>query len=162
MRVDEQDSLNRIRKGAAGLSAAADKATAYVRSLNDQLKEVGVGLTVEGPVFRTLEETNRKQTTECVAYADTGRAWELAYIRETYEHQKDLNTGNPTFNCTERLVRSLVNADRETRLLAVPHIPALLGQIADAMQEATSRVASVVEPWRLQVARPSTSARPAR
>ena len=127
--------LSRIAVASSKLNNAAEEATKTIESLEEQLVEADPGVTVWGEIL-VAEKTSYQRDESAVAEAAQRvvtlgftkvkkKRWGLA-VKEEYRGKRDV--------VLQEEVTQLRKADRNLRLLALPHLPQLADLIAEELE----------------------------
>jgi hypothetical protein len=129
------------------INAVADEASAYVKSVEKQLLETDVGVTVWGPILS--EEESHFTPGDAATPVDARRVMTLGLgkvkskwgfaIQEQIFTKRRANDKECT-QLSEEKVTLLRKSDRDLRILAMPLIPELLEKILEAVKAKASEL----------------------
>lgn len=150
--MDDADIFVRIQTAAKKLNASADKATAYLKSVEERLISASIGIEIIAS--KAAESRNYLSDSEGasielhedrrVGLAKVGDKWRLVMRVCTYRVTKNDEWGGDDWLEQERRDHPLLDLSRQARIKAVPFIPPLLLEIASAAEEAVTAVERVV------------------
>jgi hypothetical protein len=127
--------LAKIAKATKKLNDRADAASRLLTDIEKKLIDSGVGITVWDNAFleEYLDDVSYGSVRRYfLGYAKIDGEWGIAVSEEI-----DGGPNTPPKEFQEFLLRT---ADRETRILAVPHIPSLLQRIHDSVSDMTKKL----------------------
>lgn len=142
------DSLRELKTIAPHLNESSDSLNSILTQINEQLKELNMGLTVwlEGPplsnrgvepsIYQKRHGVYAVDEKELLGYAKLKNGWELAVQNVTLEHglfEGDENC--PFTNVKEGEIRPLLECSRDIRSRSIELLPDLFGLLKKKAEE---------------------------
>jgi hypothetical protein len=130
--------LSRLESASKRVNAAARRATRRIEALDERLAATDPGIEVWGPMLLTGVTSFQRDGAETAQAAE--RAVRLGYAKVKKDRwglavHEVVKAGDSVLSDTTRLLHK---AERNLRLLAMPHLTALTRQIVEALEAQTA------------------------
>lgn len=143
--------LAQIKSASQALNRAASEATKRIERLEERLVDLEPGVTVWGPVLLTEEsehvneESGASETVQrsvTLGFGKSKKDWGFV-VREELKGKKGARNGQFSVPVSDE-VRALLKADRDLRILALPHLQGVLQGVLDAVTARTERLSALL------------------